>query len=151
MLAIARQGHIYRCAPTMNTAPTTTLVAVPNIPTALALATLPPPAPAIAIFVKRGHTRLINATDPARIAEKYECTGPRPAQIGPGQCLHDPGGQDPVGWLTVIAGSGGQPPRCGASKSECAAHSSCCHVTVNDNNRSPNTGGDCPAATSGDR
>uniref|UniRef100_A0A915IE74 Uncharacterized protein n=1 Tax=Romanomermis culicivorax TaxID=13658 RepID=A0A915IE74_ROMCU len=28
-----------------------------------------------------------------------------------------------------------------------AAHSSCCHVTVNDDDRSPDTGGDCSTAT----
>uniref|UniRef100_A0A915I7Z0 Uncharacterized protein n=1 Tax=Romanomermis culicivorax TaxID=13658 RepID=A0A915I7Z0_ROMCU len=42
MLAIAHRGHIYRCAPTMGVAPTMTLVAGPNIPTVLALATPPP-------------------------------------------------------------------------------------------------------------
>uniref|UniRef100_A0A915HKG5 Uncharacterized protein n=1 Tax=Romanomermis culicivorax TaxID=13658 RepID=A0A915HKG5_ROMCU len=78
-LAIAHQGHIYRCARTKDAAPTTTLVARPNIPTAPALAT--PPAPAVAIFVEGGRTRLTDVTDPVCIADKYECTGPGPAHI----------------------------------------------------------------------
>uniref|UniRef100_A0A915K5F7 Uncharacterized protein n=1 Tax=Romanomermis culicivorax TaxID=13658 RepID=A0A915K5F7_ROMCU len=69
MLAIAHQGHIYRCAPTMDVAPTTRLIAGPNIRIAPALAPPPPPVPAVAIFVERGHTRLTDVTDPACIAE----------------------------------------------------------------------------------
>uniref|UniRef100_A0A915I0N8 Uncharacterized protein n=1 Tax=Romanomermis culicivorax TaxID=13658 RepID=A0A915I0N8_ROMCU len=43
--------------------------------------------------------------------------------------LPHPGGQDPVGH------SGRCPPRCGTSESQCAAHSSCCPVTVNEDDR----------------
>uniref|UniRef100_A0A915L2S4 Uncharacterized protein n=1 Tax=Romanomermis culicivorax TaxID=13658 RepID=A0A915L2S4_ROMCU len=64
-----------------------TPVARLNIPTARALATLPPLAPAVAIFVEQGRTPLTDATDPARIAERYECTGLQPAQIGLRHCL----------------------------------------------------------------
>uniref|UniRef100_A0A915HWJ7 Uncharacterized protein n=1 Tax=Romanomermis culicivorax TaxID=13658 RepID=A0A915HWJ7_ROMCU len=63
-------------APIMDIAPTPMPVAGPNIPTALVLAMLPPPVPAVGIFVKRGRTRLIDARDPVRIAIKYVCTGP---------------------------------------------------------------------------
>uniref|UniRef100_A0A915JMH5 Uncharacterized protein n=1 Tax=Romanomermis culicivorax TaxID=13658 RepID=A0A915JMH5_ROMCU len=71
----------------MDAAPTMTLVAGPNILTAPALATPPPLAPAVAIFVKQGCTRLTDVTDPFRIADKYECTGPGPAHMGLQQCL----------------------------------------------------------------
>uniref|UniRef100_A0A915JUY8 Uncharacterized protein n=1 Tax=Romanomermis culicivorax TaxID=13658 RepID=A0A915JUY8_ROMCU len=47
-----------------------------------------------------------------------------------------------------MAGSGCRPPRCGTGEPQRAAHSSCCRITVNDDDRNPNTGGNCPAATS---
>uniref|UniRef100_A0A915J2X4 Secreted protein n=1 Tax=Romanomermis culicivorax TaxID=13658 RepID=A0A915J2X4_ROMCU len=50
-------------------------------------------------------------------------------------------------WSTDLAKNGRPPPRCGGSQWQCAAHSSCCHVTVNDKDRSPNTGGNCSIAT----
>uniref|UniRef100_A0A915KVK2 Uncharacterized protein n=1 Tax=Romanomermis culicivorax TaxID=13658 RepID=A0A915KVK2_ROMCU len=52
-----------------------------------------------------------------------------------------PGGQDLVGRRTVVAGSGRHLPCCGGSQSQHGAHSSCCHVTDNNEDGSPNTGG----------
>uniref|UniRef100_A0A915KTP2 Uncharacterized protein n=1 Tax=Romanomermis culicivorax TaxID=13658 RepID=A0A915KTP2_ROMCU len=63
--------------------------------------------------------------------------------------LPHPSGQDPVGLSTVIAGSERRLLCCRGSESQRAANSSCCCVTVKDEDRSPNTGRDCPAAISG--
>uniref|UniRef100_A0A915ID86 Uncharacterized protein n=1 Tax=Romanomermis culicivorax TaxID=13658 RepID=A0A915ID86_ROMCU len=40
----------------------------------------------------------------------------------------------------MVASSGRCPRRCGGSERQCAAHSSCCRITVNDDDRSPKTG-----------
>uniref|UniRef100_A0A915L017 Uncharacterized protein n=1 Tax=Romanomermis culicivorax TaxID=13658 RepID=A0A915L017_ROMCU len=74
---------------------------------------------------------------------------------------HDAGQRKPVneakndwrcqhGCVVLTDGSSGcHPPPCGMGEPQCIAHSSCCPVTINKDDRSPNTGGDCPATTSG--